>query len=81
MANLAADLLALGEPKQARELDEQALAMRQRLYGADTDHAHIAWSLTMLAADLRALGEFERAQDLDERALAMRARLANTASR
>jgi hypothetical protein len=34
LSNLAVDLRELGEHGRARELDEQALAMRQRLAGA-----------------------------------------------
>lgn len=57
----------------ARELHEQALAMRQRLH--DGDHRSVADSLTILAGDLSALGEHGRARELDEQALAMRQRL------
>jgi Tetratricopeptide repeat len=57
----------------AMELDEQALAMRQRLYQGD--HHSVATSLSHLAVDLRALGEPGRARELDEQALAMLQRL------
>jgi tetratricopeptide (TPR) repeat protein len=57
----------------ARELDEQALAMRQRLYGGD--HPQIARSLNNLATVLHDLGEVARARELHEQALAMRQRL------
>jgi Domain of unknown function (DUF4062)/Tetratricopeptide repeat len=57
----------------ARELDEQALAMKQRLY--DGDHLSVAGSVSNLANDLRALGEPGRARELDEQALAMYQRL------
>ena len=64
----------LGEYGRARELDEQALAMYQRLF--EGDHPYVASSLSNLADDLRALGEDERARELDEQALAMHQRLA-----
>ena len=57
----------------ARELHEQALAMRQRLY--EGDHPDVASSLSNLAIDLSELGEHGRARELDEQALAMRQRL------
>lgn len=71
--NLAIDLRALGEFRQARDLHEQALAMQQRLDAGDSDE--LALSLNNLAEDLRELGEFRRARELDEQALAMRQRL------
>jgi hypothetical protein len=57
----------------ARELHEQALAMRQQLH--DADHVSVADGLTVLALDLRELGELGRARELDEQALAMYQRL------
>jgi tetratricopeptide (TPR) repeat protein len=57
----------------ARELHEQALAMRQRLH--DGDDKSVADSLTFLAITLRELGEQGRARELDEQALAMYQRL------
>jgi tetratricopeptide (TPR) repeat protein len=57
----------------ARELHEEALAMRQRVY--EGDHPDMAASLTILANDLRDLGEPERARDLNEQALALYQRL------
>jgi tetratricopeptide (TPR) repeat protein len=57
----------------ARELHEQALAMRQRLY--EGDHPDVATSLIVLASDLRALGDYARARERDEQALEMRQRL------
>jgi tetratricopeptide (TPR) repeat protein len=59
--------------RRARELHEQALAMRQRLY--DGDHPELARALTNLANDLHELGQHERARELDEQALAMYQRL------
>jgi tetratricopeptide (TPR) repeat protein len=76
--NLAIDLRALGEPGRARELDEQALAMFQRLF--EGDHPDVATSLNNLAVDLSELGEPGRARELDEQALAMRQRLAERQS-
>lgn len=64
--NLANDLSELGEHERARELDEQALAMRLRLY--DGDHPSVAASRNNLAEDLRFLGEHKRARELDEQA-------------
>jgi hypothetical protein len=58
----------------ARELHQQALAMRQRLY--DGDHPDVTSSLHRLAIELGALDEHERARELQEQALAMRQRLA-----
>jgi tetratricopeptide (TPR) repeat protein len=57
----------------ARELDEQALAIRKGLY--DGDHPDVAKSLSQLAINLHKLGEVARARDLHEEALAMRWRL------
>jgi len=71
---IAAYLGARGlDRRLARELNEQALAMRLRLYKGD--HSDIATSLSSLGTDLYHLGEHERARDLDEQALAMRQRL------
>ena len=47
MTNLAIDLRRAGEHERARELDEQALAMRQRLY--EGDHPDVAASMSDLA--------------------------------
>jgi tetratricopeptide (TPR) repeat protein len=58
---------------RARDLDEQALGMRQRLY--EGDHPQIAASLDSLAVDLYELGEYARARDLHQQALAMYRRL------
>jgi tetratricopeptide (TPR) repeat protein len=57
----------------ARELNEQALAMRQQLH--EGDHWTVAHSLTLLANDLTTLGEPERARKLHEQAQAMYRRL------
>ena len=59
-----------------REVLEQALAMRRRLY--EGDHPDVAASLNSLARDLRRLGEFEQARGLDEQAEAMRQRISRT---
>jgi hypothetical protein len=64
----------LGENERARDLHEQTLAMRQRMYQGD--HPDVATSLTNLGAALQGLGEVKRAQELDEQASAMRQRLA-----
>jgi tetratricopeptide (TPR) repeat protein len=58
---------------RARDLHEQALAIRRRLYQGD--HPDIARSLNNLAIVLEELGEQSRARDLDEQALQMRQRL------
>jgi tetratricopeptide (TPR) repeat protein len=57
----------------ARELHEEALAMRQQLY--DGDDKRVAESLRYLALDLQDLGEPARARVLEEQALAMYQRL------
>jgi tetratricopeptide (TPR) repeat protein len=75
LCELTVDLRLLGDAEHARELDQEALAMKQRLYGPDTDHREIALSLYTLAFDLRALGDPAAARDLDEQALAMLTRL------
>jgi tetratricopeptide (TPR) repeat protein len=61
------------DPRYARELHEQALAIRRRLY--EGDHPDIAASLSNLADDLRDLGELNQARELHEQALAIRRRL------
>jgi tetratricopeptide (TPR) repeat protein len=65
----------------ARQLHQQALEIRQRLYG-HTDHKDIVWSLNSLATDLYKSGKtagaqdlYERARELHEQALAMLRRL------
>jgi tetratricopeptide (TPR) repeat protein len=73
LTNLAGDLRALGEPARALALDEDALAMDQRMYQGD--HPDIGIDLTNLANDLHLLGDHERAREFDEQALAMRQRL------
>jgi len=57
----------------AKQLNEQALAMNQRLHKGD--HPAISTSLNNLAIDLRELGEPARARQLHEQALAMDQRL------
>lgn len=57
----------------ARDLHEQALAIRQRLYQGD--HPDIARSLHNFGIDLYAVGDYARARDLHEQALAMLRRL------
>jgi tetratricopeptide (TPR) repeat protein len=59
--------------RRARELHEQALAMRKRLY--DGDHPSVAASLTTLSIDLHVQGEYQQAREVDEQALAMYQRL------
>ena len=58
---------------RARELHEQALAMRQRLYAGD--HPDIARSLNNVGVILTDLGDFGGARQLFEQTLAMRQRL------
>ena len=72
---LASDLRELGEIQRAQELDQEALAMNQRLFGHDVDVVDTAYSLSGLAADLRLLGDVRYAQKLDEQALAMLQRI------
>lgn len=71
----ASDLLAyahrqLGQPQQARDLDEDSLARRRRLVG--DAHPSTLISANNLAADLRALGEYEQARQLDQDTLRRR---------
>lgn len=63
-SDLALDLHALGEYRQARDLDQDILDRRRRILGED-DPATLV-SANNLARDLRALGELSRARDLDE---------------
>ncbi|MBE1496319.1 hypothetical protein H4696_003419 [Amycolatopsis lexingtonensis] len=72
-SNFAVNLRALGEHERARELNEDTLARRQRLFGED--HPETLRSASNLAVDLKVLGEYERARELDEDALARRQRL------
>jgi hypothetical protein len=60
--NLAADLRALGEYQQARDLDEDTLARRRRVLG--DDHPDTLTSANNLGADPRALGELEQRERL-----------------
>ncbi len=60
----------LGEYEGARELYEQALAIRRQVYGEK--HPAVATSLNNLAGVLWALGEYEGARELHEQALAIR---------
>ncbi len=62
----------LGFP-DARDLHEDALAMRRRLH--DGDHPEVARALVHLAVDLNELGDSAHARDLHHQALAMRRRL------
>ncbi|NLT55634.1 MAG: tetratricopeptide repeat protein [Actinomycetales bacterium] len=57
----------------ARDLHEDALAMRLRLH--EGDHPEVARALVHLAVDLNELGDHQQARDLHEQALAMRRRL------
>jgi tetratricopeptide (TPR) repeat protein len=59
--------------KDALQLHEEALRMREKLH--DGDHPETARGLVHLAVDLNELGERERARQLHEMALAMRRRL------
>ena len=67
MNNLAAILRDLGQPEQARPLQEQALAIIEAAYGPD--HPDVATHLNNLAAILRELGQPEQARPLQERAI------------
>jgi hypothetical protein len=62
--NLAADLRALGEHEQARQLSEDTLIRYHRVLGEN--HPDTLTSATNLAADLRTLGEHEQARELEE---------------
>lgn len=73
LVHLAVDLNELGQPLQARELHEEALAMRRRLY--PEDHPDTAHSLDNLGNVLARLGNHEHARDYHEQGLSMRRRL------
>jgi tetratricopeptide (TPR) repeat protein len=60
----------MGSYDEARPLLERALAIRERVLGAD--HPDTAWSLSNLASLLRAQGVYGEARPLLERALAIR---------
>jgi ribosome biogenesis protein Tsr3 len=62
--NLAADLSALGEHEQARQISEDNFTRRRRVLGED--HPHTLSSANNLAADLSALGEHEQARQIEE---------------
>jgi hypothetical protein len=62
--SLAADLRALGQHEQARDLDQDTLTRYRRSLG--DDHASTLVSANGLAADFRALGQHEQARALDE---------------
>ena len=59
----------LGDFAGAVRLDEQALALKEKVLG--TDHPDVAISLSNLGAALNALGEYGRALRTDDRALAI----------
>jgi len=59
-----------GRYDEARQLDQRALAIRERVLG--TDHPHVALSLSMLANGEARRGNFAEAQALHERALGIR---------
>jgi eukaryotic-like serine/threonine-protein kinase len=61
---------AKGEPLVAKPFYEKALALREKLYGAD--HLIVALSLNNLAGVPMSLGKLEEARKLHERALAIR---------
>lgn len=61
---------AKGEPLVAKPFYEKALALREKLYGAD--HLIVALSLNNLAGVPLSLGKLEDARKLHERALAIR---------
>jgi tetratricopeptide (TPR) repeat protein len=63
-----------GLPRLAKQLHEEALAMRQRLYQGD--HPDVARSLRNLGGALLVLGEHERTLERYEQAAAMQQRLA-----
>jgi tetratricopeptide (TPR) repeat protein len=75
LARTAGHLYQRDDLLGARELYEQALAMRRRIYGEDVDHPEIASSLHNLAVVLSGLGELRQARELYEQALAMQQRI------
>jgi hypothetical protein len=70
---LASALRATGRYAEARHLDEDTLARRQRAHGKD--HPHTLASASNLAADLRALGDPQAAREVDEDTLARKQRV------
>jgi tetratricopeptide (TPR) repeat protein len=71
--NLAADLRALGDFEQSRQLHEDTLTRCRQALG--DNHPHTLRSANNLAWMLRALGEPERARKLDEETLTRRRQL------
>jgi tetratricopeptide (TPR) repeat protein len=70
---LAWALRNMGRYAEARELDEDTLALYRRVLGED--HHNTQASASNLAIDLRNLGEFQAARELDEASLARRRRV------
>ena len=70
--SLAVVSSATGGYAEAREINEQALAIFERALGPD--HPSVAMSLNNLAAVHEATGAFAEARALNERALAIRER-------
>jgi hypothetical protein len=68
MTNLASDLAAVGEVKQARELGEKALKSSRKSRGPA--HPATLALAANLSLDLRATGDLAAAQALSEEALA-----------
>ncbi|MGH3883086.1 MAG: tetratricopeptide repeat protein [Pseudonocardiaceae bacterium] len=71
--NLASNLYALGQYKQARQLHEDTLTRDRRILGED--HPHALSSANNLAIDLDALGEHQQARQLHEDTLTRRRRI------
>jgi hypothetical protein len=71
--SLSEALRGLGRYAAARDLDQDTLDRRRRLYG--DDHFRTLESANNLTNDLRALGEVQAARDLDQDTLDRRRRL------
>ncbi|CAO5161147.1 eukaryotic-like serine/threonine-protein kinase [Frankia sp. AiPs1] len=71
--DLAVHLSAVGDPRAARDLDEDILARRRRVLGVD--HPDTLTSAHNLAVDLAELGESSGARDLYEDTLTRRRRV------
>jgi tetratricopeptide (TPR) repeat protein len=73
MSNLARAHSSLGEFENARDMDQQTLALRKKVLGPE--HPHTLVSMNNLSHDYRRLGVRKKARELDEQTLALRRRV------
>ena len=64
---------SLGEYNQAKELQEKALTIYEKIFGED--HAHVATSYKNLASVYNSLGEHNQGKELCEKALTIREKI------